>query len=163
MTSYLEHTLEAEIGRLLQDHRLTLAVAESATGGLIAARIVNIAGSSAYFKGGVVAYENTIKQSVLGVSGDTLAKYGAVSEQTATQMAEGVRKLMATDVAISDTGIAGPEGGTPTKPVGLFYMGLASPQGTRVQEYYLSGTRGQIRQEASERALVMLRDYLRGL
>jgi len=158
-----EQTVEAEIGALLQHYRLTLAVAESATGGLIAARIVNVPGSSAYFKGGVVAYDNGIKESVLRVRSDTLAAYGAVSEETAREMAEGVRQLMRADVAISDTGIAGPTGGTPTKPVGLFYIGLASAQGTRAQEYFFSGTRADIRHQAVERALMMLRDYLRGL
>lgn len=158
-----EHTVEAEIGALLQHYHLTLAVAESATGGLIAARIVDVPGSSAYFKGGVVAYDNGIKESVLRVRSEVLARYGAVSEQTAREMAEGVRQLMRADVAVSDTGIAGPAGGTPTKPVGLFYIGLAFAQGTRVQEYFFSGTRADIRHQAAERALIMLRDYLRGL
>ena len=159
----VEHTVEAEIGALLQQHRLTLALAESATGGLVAARIVNVAGSSAYFKGGVVAYDNLVKESVLGVRGETLAPDGAVSEATAREMAEGVRKLMGADIGASDTGIAGPTGATPTKPVGLFYLGLATPDGARVQEYFFSGNRTEIRQQAAQRVLAMLRDYLRGL
>lgn len=159
----IEFTLEAEIGDLLMQHGLSLAIAESATGGLISARIVNIAGSSAYFKGAVVAYDNSVKQSVLSVPAETLARHGAVSEETAREMAEGVRKLMAADVAVSDTGIAGPTGGTPTKPVGLFYLGLAAAEGTRAQEYFFSGNRAEIRQKAAERTLLMLRDYLRGL
>jgi nicotinamide-nucleotide amidase len=159
----IEHTLEGEIGQLLRYHDLKLAVAESATGGLIAARIVHVAGSSEYFKGGVVAYDNAVKERVLGVSAETLATQGAVSEETAREMAEGVMKLMGAEVAISDTGIAGPAGGTPTKPVGLFYIGLASARGVRAEEYFFSGTRGEIRHQAEEKALVMLRDYLRGL
>jgi PncC family amidohydrolase len=156
-------SVEGEIGELLRAHKLSLSVAESATGGMIAARIVEIAGASDYFKGGVVSYDNSVKQHVLGVAGTTLQQWGAVSEQTALEMAEGVRKLMDTDISIADTGIAGPAGGTPTKPLGLFYIGLATKTDTRVQEFFFSGTRAQIRKQATEHALVLLRDYLRSL
>jgi PncC family amidohydrolase len=130
---------------------------------MIAARIVEIAGASDYFKGGVVSYDNSIKQRVLGVADTTLSQLGAVSEQTAIEMAEGARKLMDTDLSIADTGIAGPSGGTPLKPVGLFYISLATKTTHRAQEFFFSGTRAQIRKQATEHALVMLRDYLRSL
>ena len=156
-------SLEGEIGELLRLHSLSLAVAESATAGLISARIVNIAGASEYFVGGVVAYANSVKENILGIPGQVLSRDGAVSEATAIEMAEGVRRLLSADIGISDTGVAGPNGSTPMKPIGLFYLGLAAGTGPRVQEFFFSGTRGQIREQAAEHTLLMLRDYLRGL
>ena len=118
-------SLEEVVGNLLREKGLTIATAESCTGGLVAATLVNVPGSSEYFKGSVVAYSNEVKEKVLGVSGETLKQYGAVSEQTAREMALGVKRLLETDIGISTTGIAGPTGGTEEKPVGLTYFGIA--------------------------------------
>lgn len=159
----MPQSLEEEIGELLRKHKLTLATAESATGGLIASLIVNVSGSSDYFKGAVVAYANEVKEKVLGVSKETLEKYGAVSRQTGREMAEGVRRLMEVDIGLSDTGIAGPTGATPGKPVGLFYIGLAFREKTEVGEHLLQGDRLENRRKAAEIALTMLRDYLLSL
>lgn len=156
-------TLEQEVGGLLHEHRLSLATAESATGGLISGRIIDVAGSSSYFQGAVVSYSNEVKRDVLGVRQETLDRYGAVSRQTAKEMAEGVRRLMKVDLALSDTGIAGPGGGTDKKPVGLFYIGLATSDGTEVQEHVFKGDRQQNREQAALAALAMLRKHLLGL
>jgi nicotinamide-nucleotide amidase len=152
--------IEEEIGALLRQSQLTLGVVESATGGLISHRITNVPGSSDYYKGSVTAYSNDIKLRVVGVKKTTLSKYGAVSAQTAAEMAEGGRRLLAVDICLSDTGIAGPGGATPEKPVGLFYLGLSSGQETRSERHVFSGTRRQNKQQAAETALKMLRDYL---
>ena len=121
--------LEAEIGRLIREYQaktgkwLTIGTVESATGGRIADRITNVPGSSDYFKGSVVAYSNEAKIALLGVKKATIDNYGAVSEQTALEMAQGGRKLLDVDICVSDTGIAGPSGATPEKPVGLVLPG----------------------------------------
>lgn len=120
-----DEMLEARVGDMLKSAGLTLATAESCTGGLIGDRITRVSGSSAYFKGGVIAYCNQIKRDVLNVDADVLAEYGAVSEETALQMAVGVRELMDTDIGISSTGIMGPTGGTPDKPVGTIWIAYA--------------------------------------
>ncbi len=156
----MEGRLEEEVGRLLKERGLTIAVAESATGGLISNLITNVSGSSNYFKGSVISYDNEIKARILAVREETLEKYGAVSRQTGEEMAEGVRKLMNVDIGLSDTGIAGPTGATPGKPVGLFYIGLSSKKGTRVQEYLFHGDRLENKRSAAEAALRMLREYL---
>lgn len=124
----MDERLEARVGKLLQSKGWTIGTAESCTGGLISHRLTNISGSSAYALGGVVAYSNQVKQSLLHVHQGTLIAYGAVSEQTAAEMATGVRQLLNVDLAVSVTGIAGPDGGTPEKPVGLTYIGLAGPE-----------------------------------
>ena len=117
--------LEKELGALLQTNHLSLATAESCTGGHIAARITSVPGSSAYFKGGIVAYSNEVKQNVLQVSADTITQYGAVSRETVTEMAIGAMKTLKTDCAIATSGIAGPGGGTPEKPVGTIWIAVA--------------------------------------
>jgi PncC family amidohydrolase len=152
--------LARRAGELLRSQGLAVATAESATGGLIAALITEIPGSSDYFRGGVVAYANEVKEAVLGVDKAVLEEYGAVSPQVARAMAEGVRRLLVADIGLSDTGIAGPTGATPTKPVGLFYLGLATPEGTEVQELRLEGDRQVNRQAAAVAALTMLIAYL---
>lgn len=152
--------LEEIVGRLLTEQGLTIAVAESCTGGLIAHRLTNVPGSSAYFIGGVVAYSNQVKERVLEVSRETLSVYGAVSEETAREMARGARRLFDTDVAISATGIAGPTGGTPQKPVGLAYVALAAQDLERCEQHLWHGRRLRNKWQASEAALEMLREYL---
>ena len=109
----------------LKEKKLTIACAESCTGGLIAKSITDVGGCSSVFLGGVVAYANEIKENILGVSGETLKKYGAVSEFTAMEMANGVRRICGSDIGISTTGIAGPDGGTEEKPVGTVYVGFS--------------------------------------
>jgi PncC family amidohydrolase len=156
----MEIRLEEEIGALLQQHGLTIAVAESATGGLISHLITNIPGSSDYFRGAVVAYDNEMKVKVLGVRRQTLARYGAVSYQTGEEMAQGVRRLMHASIGLSDTGVAGPAGATPEKPVGLFYIGISSDIGTSVAEHTFDGERLENKRSAAEMALTMLKEHL---
>lgn len=151
--------LAEETGVLLREAGLTLAVAESATGGLISSMITDIPGSSNYFNGGVVSYTNEVKKKILGVKIDTLNQYGAVSPEIAAQMADGIRKLMKADIGLSDSGIAGPDGGTSEKPVGLFYIGLSSASGTVVEKHIFSGNRLENKRAAAEAALVMLKAY----
>lgn len=134
----------------------TIATAESCTGGNVARRITRIGGSSAYFTGSVVAYANEVKHRVLGVPADVLENPGAVSEPCARAMAEGVRALLGTDLAVSTTGIAGPDGGSPRKPVGLVYIALAHGGGTEVEEHRFAGDREAVIDAATERALAML-------
>lgn len=152
--------LEQETGSLLRELGLTIAVAESATGGLISSSITDVPGSSDYFKGSVISYDNEIKSEVLGVSRETLEKYGAVSHQTAGEMALGVRKLMGADIGLSDTGIAGPGGSTPEKPVGLFYIGLSSELGAKVERHLFHGNRFENKQAATKAVLRLLQAYL---
>lgn len=155
-----EDTLSGVVGRLLNKKNATLAVAESCTGGSIAKAITDTAGASDYFKEGVVTYHNGSKTRLLGVPTKTLKTYGAVSEQTARDMANGVRQKARTTYGLSVTGIAGPSGGTKTKPVGLVYIGCAGPVHTVVKEFRFAGDRGWIRHRASLIALDMLRREL---
>ncbi|MBC7814223.1 MAG: nicotinamide-nucleotide amidohydrolase family protein, partial [Burkholderiales bacterium] len=120
----MDETLEVRIGAMLLERKLTIATAESCTGGLVAHRLTNISGSSAYVIGGVVSYSNEAKETLLRVKHETLLAHGAVSEETATEMALGALAQFDTDFAVSITGIAGPGGGTEQKPVGLTYIGL---------------------------------------
>ena len=146
---------QARTGKLL-----TIGTVESATGGRIADRITNVSGSSDYFKGSVVAYSNEVKTNVVGVKRETIANYGAVSLQTAIEMAQGGRKVLNIDICISDTGIAGPSGGSPEKSVGLFYIGLASESKNLSQKHVFSGNRAENKRGAAEAALNMLKQYL---
>ncbi len=155
-----EETLEGEVGRLLRARGLTLALAESCTGGLIGHRITNIPGSSDYFLFGAVVYSNRAKEAILGVPGETLRRWGAVSRQTAVAMAEGVRRAGEADVGVATTGIAGPGGGTPEKPVGTVYFGLAAPEGAWWHHRVFTGERETIKQWAAQEALTLLRLYL---
>lgn len=151
-------SLEALAARLLTQQGMTIATAESCTGGRLAAALNAQSGSSAYYMGSVVAYANEIKEQVLGVEHDTLMQYGAVSEQTVRQMAEGVRALMHTDYAIATSGIAGPTGGTPDKPVGTVWIAWATPTGTEAQCFHFGAAREreQITHRAVTTALVKL-------
>jgi len=152
--------LEKVVGRLLTAQKLTIALAESCTGGLIAHRLTNVPGSSAYFIGGVVSYANEAKVRMLGVSPQTLQTHGAVSEETAREMARGVRHLFQTDIALAVTGIAGPGGGTPEKPVGLTYIALTAEDLERCERYLWRGDRWAIKEQSAEAALGILREYL---
>ncbi|MEJ5252463.1 MAG: competence/damage-inducible protein A [Chthonomonadetes bacterium] len=155
-----DQTLEGAVMELLWARGATVAVAESCTGGLIGHRLTEVPGSSKALIGGVVAYSNEVKMRLLNVPEETLREYGAVSEPTARAMAEGIRQLMGADFGIGTTGIAGPTGGTPEKPVGLVYIAVASPSGTRVREHRFLGRRSEIKWRASQAALVMLREEL---
>jgi nicotinamide-nucleotide amidase len=139
---------------------LTVGVAESATGGLVAARLTSIPGASDVFRGGIVAYDNDVKVAQLRVPHDVLAAHGAVSAETAAAMAAGARVALGADVAVSDTGIAGPGGGTPEKPVGLVYLHAEGPEGAETLQLHLHGGREQIRRRAAVAALHLLRRLL---
>jgi len=145
---------------LLRQKGLTLAVVESASGGLISHRITNVAGSSDYYKGSVTAYSNEVKIEVVGVKEETIDKYGAVSHQVAEEMAQGGRKVLDADICLADTGIAGPGGATPEKPVGLFYLGLSHQGGTYSKQRNFQGDREQNKSDSAESALTWLKDYL---
>jgi nicotinamide-nucleotide amidase len=156
-------SLEQEVGNLLRKKGLTLGVVESASGGLLSHRITNVPGSSDYYKGSVTAYSNEVKIKVVGVRENTISRYGAVSSEVAEEMAQGGRKLLATDICLADTGIAGPSGATPEKPVGLFYIGLAHKSGTFSRKHNFQGEREQNKQNAAEAALSWLKEYLLSL
>ena len=152
--------LEAEIGNLLRDKGLTLGVIESATGGLLSHLVTSIPGSSDYYKGSVTAYSNEVKIKVVGVREKTIRQYGAVSPQVAEELAEKGRNILAVDMCLADTGIAGPGGATPGKPAGLFYLGLSHQAGTYSQKHIFQGDRGQNKKNAAEAALSWLIEYL---
>lgn len=152
--------IEETLADLLLKKGLTLTTAESCTGGLISSKIVSIAGVSAVFKGGFVTYANEAKVKLLGVKEETLAQFGAVSEQTAYEMALGAANSLNADVAVAVTGIAGPDGGTKDKPVGLVYIGFYVCGNVYVNEYYFNGTRTQIREQTAERAMQQLAEYI---
>ena len=156
-------SLEEEIGAILRQKGLTLGIIESATGGLISHRITNIAGSSDYYQGSVTAYSNQVKIGVVGVREDTLNQYGAVSPEVAEEMAQGGRRALSADICIADTGIAGPGGESPGKPVGLFYLGLSHGERTFSQKHNFTGDREQNKQSAAEAALSWLKEYLLSL
>ena len=154
------NNLAREVGDLLRQQRLTLGVVESATGGLISHLITNIPGSSEYFKGSVTAYSNEIKMKIIGVKAEVLEEHGAVSAPVAEAMALGGRNRLGVDVCLADTGIAGPGGATPDKPVGLFYLGLADRNGVLSQQHRFSGDREQNKERAAAAALRWLKEYL---
>ena len=141
---------------LLKAKNLTCATAESCTGGGVGSAITAVPGSSAVFAGGVISYSNEVKHAVLGVSADDLERVGAVSREVAEQMAAGVRRLLKTDLAVSLTGIAGPDGGSAEKPVGLVWFGLASAEGVRSEKAIFRGDRARVREQAVVHALGML-------
>jgi nicotinamide-nucleotide amidase len=152
---------EELVGRLLKQRGLTLAVAESCTGGLIGHRVTNAPGASDYFLGGVVSYSNEAKQDLLRVPSQVLAESGAVSAEAARAMARGVKEVFGAAVGLSATGIAGPSGGSPEKPVGTVYFGLATPQGDEVWHYLFQGDREEIKILAAQTALDRLRRALK--
>jgi nicotinamide-nucleotide amidase len=155
-------SLEEVVGQLLRQRGETLAVAESCTGGLLGHRLTNIPGSSDYFRLSTVVYSNEAKVKLLGVSPESLSNYGAVSEEVAREMALGVQKLAGTEHALAITGIAGPGGGTATKPVGLVYTARAGEDGCRVVKNQFLGSRELVKFQSSQKALEMLWRYLTG-
>ena len=156
-----EVTIESAIAELLRSQGATISVAESCTGGRIASALTRLSGSSETFLGGVVAYDNSVKVAELGVSEETLARFGAVSEQTAREMAEGIRARIHTAYGMSTTGIAGPTGGSDEKPVGLVWFGIADPERTTARSFTFSGDRDTVQRRATVMALGLLWRELR--
>jgi nicotinamide-nucleotide amidase len=157
IVGYGDETLVSSVARLLTGKKATLAVAESCTGGAISAAITSLAGASEYYLGSVVSYSNEVKTSVLGVSPEDIATHGAVSGRVAEQMAAGVKKLLGSDYSIATTGIAGPGGGTPEKPVGTVWIAVAGPEGVHSGKFTFGRLRAQNIDRASSTALNMLR------
>ena len=153
-------TLEERVGELLVRLGLTISLAESCTGGLIGHRLTNVPGSSRYFMGGVVAYDNGVKERILGVRREILAEHGAVSGETAQEMAQRARRLFNTDLALSVTGIAGPGGATPEKPIGLTHVHLSARDAEWGERHIWQGTREENKARSAEAALDLLRRYL---
>jgi len=153
--------LEITIGKYLRHWGLKLALAESCTGGLVADRITNISGSSDYFLGGIVAYAYEAKVALLGVSWDTLHEHGAVSRETVIEMAQGARIVLGADLALSVSGIAGPGGGLPGKPVGYTWLGLSTPEGDWARNFTWTGDRIANKAASADAALQFLLDYLK--
>jgi nicotinamide-nucleotide amidase len=158
-----EEELEDTIGRMLTERKLTLAVAESCTGGLIADRITNVSGSSAYFERGVVAYSNRSKTELLKVPPALIDRYGAVSKEVAEAMAKGVRTVSNTDIGISTTGVAGPTGGSEEKPVGLVWIGYSDAHETLALKFMFGDIRVRTKERAAAAALELLRRRLLGI
>lgn len=154
--------IELRVGIVLSKQHLKLAIAESCTGGLLAHRITNVPGSSAYFSGGIVAYSYEAKASLLGVSWDTLNTKGAVSKETVLEMARGARDALQADLAVSVSGIAGPGGGTAEKPVGTTWVGLVAPDGEWARHFVWDGDRQQNKQYSCDAAMQLILDYLEG-
>ncbi len=158
-----DEPLDLVAAKLLLEKNITIATAESCTGGLVSEILTNIPGISKVFMGGSVTYSNQSKSDLLGVKEETLSQYGAVSKQTAAEMAEGIREKLATDIAVSVTGIAGPDGGTPEKPVGLVFVALASKDGTVIKQLNLWGSRNRIRNVTALHVFDMIRRHVLGL
>ena len=152
--------MEELVGRLLRESGQTIACAESCTGGLLTSRLTDVAGSSAYVMGAVVSYTNEVKAALVGVRQATLKAFGAVSEQTAREMAEGVRRRIPADIGVGITGIAGPGGATAEKPVGLVYIAVATAEAVRVERHIFDGVRTEVRRQSTEAALAMVRDLI---
>jgi nicotinamide-nucleotide amidase len=155
-----QEELEGVIGRMLRDRHLFLSVAESCTGGYLAHRITSIPGSSDYFKGGVIAYSNEIKERLLGVSPQTLAQHGAVSRETVLEMAAGALSVLQTELAISISGIAGPGGGTAEKPVGIIWMAIADKKHAEAKKIQAGKDRLKNIEYAGVQALNLIRKFL---
>lgn len=154
--------LEVQLNLLLAERGApTLATAESCTGGSVASRIASISGSSAYYLGSVVSYSNEVKHRLLGVSWPVLEERGAVSAECARAMAIGARKAIGSDIAVSTTGIAGPMGGTPRKPVGLVYIGIATPTWLEAFEFHFEGDRARVIEQSVQQALTLLLEAAR--
>lgn len=160
MSSLLIEKAERLIA-LAKDKKITLGTAESCTGGLIGAALTSVSGASAVFFGGIISYDNSVKEAVLGVKKETLLTVGAVSHDTAVQMAEGARRVLGTDLAVSVTGIAGPTGGTPAKPVGTVFIAVARRDGkTLCTENHFLGDRDTVRAQTVEKAITLLTEVV---
>jgi PncC family amidohydrolase len=160
----MEHnSLEQEVGRLLLSLGITIAVAESCTGGLVCHRLTNVSGSSDYLERGVVAYSNASKTALLGIPEQVIEEHGAVSEACVKAMASSIKQLAGTDLGLSVSGIAGPTGGTSEKPVGTVYMAMAWNDDVKCWKYFFEGNRTEIKQQTSEEALLRIREHLRAL
>lgn len=155
-----QESLESVVGRLLRERGLTLSLAESCTGGLLGHRITNTPGSSAYFERGVVVYSYRSKEELLSVPKELLLSHGAVSAPVAEAMARGISQASGTELGLSVTGVAGPEGGTPAKPVGTVFIGLSTPEGVRSRRFLFAGSRESIKWQSTQLALDLLRRYL---
>jgi PncC family amidohydrolase len=155
-----QEPLEVQVGKLLTAKNLTLALAESCTGGLVGHRLTEVPGSSAYFLGGYLAYANEAKERLLGVQHATLDDFGAVSAETAEEMARGARRALGADIGLSVTGIAGPTGETPGKPVGLTFIALSTHAGERCERHRWESDRSGNKILSAEAALDLLRRYL---
>ena len=153
-------SLEKLVGYTLRERRLKIAVAESCSGGLISHLITNISGSSDYFVLGVVVYSNSAKMQLLGISKIILESFGAVSSECARAMAEGIRTVGGCDLGLAVTGIAGPRGGTPAKPVGLVFIGLSTQKSTIIKEFRFAGSRLDIKEQTARQALGMVLEHL---
>ncbi|NIS79930.1 MAG: nicotinamide-nucleotide amidohydrolase family protein [Anaerolineales bacterium] len=156
----MSEALEVLIGRALKARGWTLATGESCTAGLVSHRITNVPGSSDYFRGGVVAYSNDAKAGLLGVQQSTLTQFGAISQETALEMARGARRAFQADVGVSVTGIAGPGGGTPEKPVGLTWIAVSSHAGDHARQYLWEGDREHNKAQSAHAALTLLWETL---
>lgn len=159
----MANSLEIQVGKLLHDRKLKLALAESCTGGLLGSRITDIPGSSEYFLGGIVSYAYEAKVALLHVSWDTLQSRGAVSRETVLEMARGARKALSADIAVAVSGIAGPSGATDEKPVGTTWIGLTDANGEWARLFQFSGDRVQNKISSADAALQFLLDYLNGV
>lgn len=152
----IKKTLVKKTAEKLTQKKLTIATAESCTGGLIAHTLTNISGSSNYYKRGIISYSNQAKIELLDVKEETLKKHGAVSQETAYEMAEGIRKKSKVDIGISSTGIAGPTGGTKEKPVGLVYIGISTKNKTKVKKHIFKGNRLENKENTVNAALDLI-------
>lgn len=153
-------TLEEEVVSLLAENHYTVTTAESCTAGLLAGRIMNVSGASDVYNEGYITYANSAKEKLLGVKHDTLETHGAVSPETAYEMAAGAAKAAKAEASLAVTGIAGPGGGTKEKPVGLVYIGCSVRGNVRVEEYHFAGSRAENRAAAVEEALLLLKEEL---
>jgi PncC family amidohydrolase len=153
-------TLSSKIGKLLTQQDLTVSTAESCSGGLLGHTLTGVSGSSAYYVGGVIAYSNAVKEALLGVAHETLLQYGAVSHQTAREMAAGVRERLGAAIGLSTTGIAGPTGGTAEKPVGLVYIGISTQNQTQSFECHFKGDRENVKESTVIQVLQTLLDMI---
>ena len=156
----MKPSVEYRIAALLEEKNIKVSSAESCTGGLVAAALVNVAGISNWFEEGYVTYSNTAKQKLLGVDKDTLEQFGAVSEQTARQMAIGAAKAAGCQAAVATTGIAGPDGGTDEKPVGLVYIGAVVRDDVVIEKHIFKGDRADVRKQSTQAALELLEQML---
>lgn len=154
-------TLEEQVVALLKEKRIKISTTESCTGGFLAGTIVNVSGASEVFDEGYITYSNEAKQKILGVKKETLEKYGAVSYETALEMADGCAKVSDAQIAIGITGIAGPTGGTEEKPVGLVYMGCYYLETVKVKKFIFSGDRTEVRSQSVEEALRFILERLK--